>query len=1239
MPLLFLISELVHSKYFDSAANSFLLRLFNFYKSIRKQVIDTSKMVTTENDITFKKVIFEGGEQSAHETDGASIVVVGSAGSHDHGSSKIKLKNIVDYKWEVKNYIGRLIAVHLEGKYVAYAIKVAGKKGNIEGMVRVTNPVTGQRALIRGKSSEVLDLQFAHIKSQIILASIENTALHIHKIETVNDSIICTLLLKVDDPIEGHVPRFDKVNWCPYVPENETESDSDAGKLLVWTRGNSFQCYNVGSVVDSYGIGTHHANEITEGSLKFDEVSAITDASLSPDGTTLAITLEDGDIRFYQVYFHINEDEPRLLHQWTPHDKKPVNGLFFLDDHTKSAAGTSLWKYAITASDNNTEYKIWCCASWECMQTIRFEAADGKPMFFKTEIDPTSSYLVLTDAKNRNLYVMQIVQTDDGSKSDNDQSSSNGTKPLAFIKSITEFPVSSPILSFGIVDAPVRKYKCAYNDMYLLEDLEDYDEDTLNRYCVVIHLFLVQPKSVQECHVLYQPSLTEDVDVGSSVSALSEGVNNEREEELSNDLATILNIKSSHDDSSGGSLSSASKSGIQMRGLLDSSTSGNEGAKLAELTKDSFHSSGKLTPEGVSNEVYSTLRMLAGEKPVESAPNPLLQLVNNKQSGDESDNVQLLQQVSEESNGTIENSPEIVPPLPPASMLTTGVSGGSSPSREVQEILSQKGSDCINDFYSNSIDIQDDTDASVNNGDVADGNDEEKNSNQDDDETYTLNNMTEPTNQANNGITASSKTDWPDAPTVMQTFNHNPASAGPINDINIKLDQLMEIIQTQNCQLSELRNEVIELKKSHSNAATASKTVSNTEINTQKLELRLSRLIEEYLMRYEREHSKRLEAFLMARDNQIRDIRDNLVIGLGPVLCNQLSGQLAQLFVNEIQKHLLPVVGARLDGIKAQIQAEIAQKLTITDKVIKENISNICNSKQTMDIFGHSVVNGIKGGLQETYIQSMRSIVLPAYEKANAELFKQLYDTFNKGTIAYTNQLASYTKMYEPIHAELANLMRAVPEQLRSLNEATVNMCTQRVSGEINKDIKVMQVNLLKTLKENIKQEIKKGFETQAASLEDSVIMAVRSQAQTPAPSLFDVQEQIKTLLNQGQINKAFHQALLANDLHLVEYALERADYNQVFNPCPLEQTVLLSLIQQISADMSNHTDLKQKYLSDAIINLNMRDPITKEHAPKVLKELLLNCQNFVSANPHSSLSTGVRMLIMAVQGFGISFM
>lgn len=37
-------------------------------------------------------------------------------------------------------------------------------------------------------------------------------------------------------------------------------------------------------------------------------------------------------------------------------------------------------------------------------------------------------------------------------------------------------------------------------------------------------------------------------------------------------------------------------------------------------------------------------------------------------------------------------------------------SGGSSPSREVQEILSPKGSDRINDYYDDSTDLSDDND-------------------------------------------------------------------------------------------------------------------------------------------------------------------------------------------------------------------------------------------------------------------------------------------------------------------------------------------------------------------------------------------------------------------------------------------------------------------------------------------------------------------------------------------------
>lgn len=422
-----------------------------------------------------------------------------------------------------------------------------------------------------------------------------------------------------------------------------------------------------------------------------------------------------------------------------------------------------MWKFAITACDNNTgagahgaEFKIWCCATWECKQTIRFESVDDKPMFFKAEIDPTSSYLILTETGSRTLYIMQIIQSSDevvkidGEKLEVEPSdvATNGTKQFAcFIKSIAQFPLSSPILSFGIVDAMVRKYKCACNDVYLLEELDDYDEDTMNRYCVVIHMFLVQPKSVQECHVLYQPTVAISADVGSSFSGLSE----DETPRHSDELVLALKMKT-EGNSMSSTMSSSSGSGIQIKNILESTTmssTGSSGEKILSkpqsainlMTPDSFHSSGKITPEGVSNEVYSALRMLAGEKPVDNAA--LLHLVNNNnnnQPNEDSEKIPLLQNQSDDSH--IENNNvDIVPPMPPASMLsTTGISGGSSPSREVQEILSQKDSD-INDFYDNSLEIQDDTDGSANgNGDAVDAKDEEKNSNQDDDETYILNN-------------------------------------------------------------------------------------------------------------------------------------------------------------------------------------------------------------------------------------------------------------------------------------------------------------------------------------------------------------------------------------------------------------------------------------------------------------------------------------------------------------------
>lgn len=43
-----------------------------------------------------------------------------SEGSHVEGSSKLKLKNFVNFNWDVNYYRGQLIAVHINETVIAY---------------------------------------------------------------------------------------------------------------------------------------------------------------------------------------------------------------------------------------------------------------------------------------------------------------------------------------------------------------------------------------------------------------------------------------------------------------------------------------------------------------------------------------------------------------------------------------------------------------------------------------------------------------------------------------------------------------------------------------------------------------------------------------------------------------------------------------------------------------------------------------------------------------------------------------------------------------------------------------------------------------------------------------------------------------------------------------------------------------------------------------------------------------
>jgi hypothetical protein len=63
---------------------------------------------------------FVGDEECTRTIHSNSIQVFSSQGSHNKGSSKLTLKNFVNFNWDQCYYRGQLIALHISEKYIAY---------------------------------------------------------------------------------------------------------------------------------------------------------------------------------------------------------------------------------------------------------------------------------------------------------------------------------------------------------------------------------------------------------------------------------------------------------------------------------------------------------------------------------------------------------------------------------------------------------------------------------------------------------------------------------------------------------------------------------------------------------------------------------------------------------------------------------------------------------------------------------------------------------------------------------------------------------------------------------------------------------------------------------------------------------------------------------------------------------------------------------------------------------------
>lgn len=540
----------------------------------------------------------------------------------------------------------------------------------------------------------------------------------------------------------------------------------------------------------------------------------------------------------------------------------------------------------MTGCDNNSELKVWSCELWTCLQTIKFapNPSMGKGPVLKAGLDLSAGYLFLSDIYNKILYILSL--------------SKDKGEALACISTVSEFLLPYPILSFGIVDADQRKIRTGESLEDLCEEIEENEEQ------LVIYMYLVQPKSLQECHIAFKPASQ------ASGNYLIDTLTHDSldySEDIP-DMGTVTHNGMSEENCEGERSLSAT-----IEATINHSSGG-----LNLMTPDAFSSPAKKeNNELESNPGSPDLRKVLSSSPI----------------------AQAVQALNASDPSIVKNEIEEQAPA----------SCGSSPSREVREILSLTKPDEETDI---------------------DGKPETK-TNADEDwsnipmvllKDVSVHAMQESEEfpEDDENVQRQKTKDEPKMSSLPTDDPHGTSwrTNNDLNnlELNNKLKSILEVIQDQCQELKELRTEVTRLRQ-------------ESPVTTQ---------IESALTRMSQQQNANLEQSLydqMARQHEFLNTFETTI-------------------KDKIESTLPRTIEETIKPLKHQIRLDTNQM----NELFQKNITELINSSHVKDTLSLTAANAAKPALDIAFKEAFTTILLPNMEKICQIMFKQIQDTFVKGT-------------------------------------------------------------------------------------------------------------------------------------------------------------------------------------------------------------------------------------------------
>jgi enhancer of mRNA-decapping protein 4 len=264
---------------------------------------------------------------------------------------------------------------------------------------------------------------------------------------------------------------------------------------------------------------------------------------------------------------------------------------------------------------------------------------------------------------------------------------------------------------------------------------------------------------------------------------------------------------------------------------------------------------------------------------------------------------------------------------------------------------------------------------------------------------------------------------------------------------------------------------------------------------------------------------------------------------------------------------------------------------TSVTKTVKECM------KESITEIAASISSELQDPVVSSFHQTMREVMVPAYESGTRQMFEQISSSIDAGL-----------ELKQRDRDETAKIMDGMVKRMDAMGK-TIEVLIKAV-----------------------------------AQLQTGASPPVKSLPKTPEPSAADKLEilsrKIVELLRANEFEKAFTHALSVSNSSMALFVCKHSDLSVVVesDTPKLSQPIMLCLMQQLGADLATDENLSIKlaWLQSMALTLDPQNESISKHIRGVVQQLIVNLQaKMTESDP--ALRRHLQMLLQVIRGIGNS--